>query len=685
LTIIRKVQKRRDTAANWTAANPVLLSGEEGLETDTRKTKTGNGVTAWNSLAYNVSGTGTATGSNTGDQDLSGLAVKANNLSDLASASTARTNLGLGTAAARNVGTTAGTVAAGDDSRFSGSAATPSLPTGSIGLWLADRYESGRKCIPNSASTAKVSQNLFSCPRRLFSNTNYYTKGSLTVTDDAAAGPDGTAGEASTAVSTGVGWYLSQASGGGNIPAGTYTLAIWAKSNSGSNEVFAFSKDNTVTRSSVQTATPSWQRFTYTFTLASSTNCAIILLCSSDGATNSSLQICDFELFSGSFDLGSPNGTTPAGHLYLGRNHYSTVPTVASYELDISTGGWGQVQLPADKALSAGFTYVCLAKKVAAGSAYHATLSKIQSFGHLTCSHEVSLYPQNSIGTAASYAEVAATGLWNQLDRGYMCHCQRYDGTNRDWYINGKRAHRLAGAVTTQNYRDFNFGVVNGTTLTAGMKVFACAIWDRALSDSEVKDAYDNLLSLATAASLTAVAQRLFYFEGDSISGGYSYSWPYQAGPLGKPMLGHVSAVSGSTIASMVSRASTTDSYYTSGSTLVVLIGANDLVSLGSATWLTNLRAYLVARKATGWRIVLCTPTPATTSGFNTQRALALATLRGWNGDGTVDYVIDFAADPTMGPDAAASNTSLYGDGLHPTTFGQSLLANCAVSTLNRI
>lgn len=46
------IQFRRDTAASWTAANPVLAQGEFGYETDTLKYKLGNGSTAWNSLAY---------------------------------------------------------------------------------------------------------------------------------------------------------------------------------------------------------------------------------------------------------------------------------------------------------------------------------------------------------------------------------------------------------------------------------------------------------------------------------------------------------------------------------------------------------------------------------------------------------------------------------------------------------
>jgi hypothetical protein len=51
-----RMQQRRGTAAQWTAANPVLGAGEIGFETDTNKFKIGNGSTAWTSLSYFIDG-----------------------------------------------------------------------------------------------------------------------------------------------------------------------------------------------------------------------------------------------------------------------------------------------------------------------------------------------------------------------------------------------------------------------------------------------------------------------------------------------------------------------------------------------------------------------------------------------------------------------------------------------------
>ena len=40
------------TAAEWTSTNPILLTGEIGIESDTKWSKVGDGSTAWNSLEY---------------------------------------------------------------------------------------------------------------------------------------------------------------------------------------------------------------------------------------------------------------------------------------------------------------------------------------------------------------------------------------------------------------------------------------------------------------------------------------------------------------------------------------------------------------------------------------------------------------------------------------------------------
>lgn len=56
MSTIAQIQLRTDTAVAWTTANPTLLSGEVGIESDTRKIKVGTGSTAWNVLPYFLAG-----------------------------------------------------------------------------------------------------------------------------------------------------------------------------------------------------------------------------------------------------------------------------------------------------------------------------------------------------------------------------------------------------------------------------------------------------------------------------------------------------------------------------------------------------------------------------------------------------------------------------------------------------
>ena len=52
ITLNALQKQRRDTASNWTSNNTVLLAGEWGIESDTKKFKIGDGTTAWQSLDY---------------------------------------------------------------------------------------------------------------------------------------------------------------------------------------------------------------------------------------------------------------------------------------------------------------------------------------------------------------------------------------------------------------------------------------------------------------------------------------------------------------------------------------------------------------------------------------------------------------------------------------------------------
>lgn len=117
---------------------------------------------------------------------------------------------------------------------------------------------------------------------------------------------------------------------------------------------------------------------------------------------------------------------------------------------------------------------------------------------------------------------------------------------------------------------------------------------------------------------------------------------------------------------------------------VTVLIGTNDLGASRGLTpvmWLNNLWGYVAAVKATGAKVVVGTVLPIClpqyrdyNDGHRQQRPVVNDDIRAAVGT-KIDAVFDVAADPVMGPDAAACDTTLYGDGLHPTAKGQELIA----------
>jgi hypothetical protein len=84
MSVSAQIRIRRDTAANFTSANPTLALGEIAFETDTRNFKVGDGTTAWTSLPYatNYRGNAAAPTSNTVVGNGAGAALQSGGLNN---------------------------------------------------------------------------------------------------------------------------------------------------------------------------------------------------------------------------------------------------------------------------------------------------------------------------------------------------------------------------------------------------------------------------------------------------------------------------------------------------------------------------------------------------------------------------------------------------------------------------
>jgi lysophospholipase L1-like esterase len=144
--------------------------------------------------------------------------------------------------------------------------------------------------------------------------------------------------------------------------------------------------------------------------------------------------------------------------------------------------------------------------------------------------------------------------------------------------------------------------------------------------------------------------------------------------------------VNGSTIATIIGRAATVDGNYSPGdlNLLVVEAGANNFgggVQATDEATLETLFDYCDDRRAAGWKVLLATLLPqsgtANVVNFNAARSYINPLIRAAVGT-RIDAVVDWAADPLMGAEATAANTTYFTDGLHPSNRGKAHLSMIA-------
>lgn len=563
--------------------------------------------------------------------------------------------------------------------------ASPSIPDGAIGIWYADEFQSSpRMVIPNAATVVPVSQNLLRAPRQLFNNGEFWVKNGATVTDGITS--------SRVVLATGDSFIFFYAGGHPSLPAGTYTMAIDVKRHGGTNQQFRMSFLHAGLDSSPFTATADWQRFTFTGALSAGTN-ALLFLRTIDGSTAADLDVRDAALYAGAADLGEP---ALAGHLYVGEYQYDTRPAYSSGAIDLSAdGAYGLIQFADDLALTE-CTVLTVASKVTNARTYSAALCKPNDQNTFHAGLDISKKAVANFGSGSnSYADIAISAAdgFNPNGAGFRFLAHRHDGTIATMFTNETRLLRKTGLSpsTPVSVSQFLVGAYSSVTLTGGYSISSMVLYDRALTDEEIAQAYEALSARAEqAGNAITVASRYLVAVGDSLTvdsttPSYAHLFHANASPR---CYGAVYAQSGGTLTNLISNAAVVDgvlpaSLGSNDYILSVLIGTNDLTASSDVpAFLADLAAYCDARRAAGWKVALGTLLPADRSNFNTRRNTANTTIRTWAGV-HADVIIDFAANTTIGEDGDELNTTYYSDGVHPTLAGQEIMESIYRTAIN--
>jgi lysophospholipase L1-like esterase len=248
----------------------------------------------------------------------------------------------------------------------------------------------------------------------------------------------------------------------------------------------------------------------------------------------------------------------------------------------------------------------------------------------------------------------------------------------------------LTGGST--NYTGFTVGG-DGTAQHCQMDITALLLYNKTMT------ATDQTRARGSLAVVTNIPpQRADYVvvaDGDSITHGTGSTYNQNRTFFERPLYASRSVeirnigTHGTTLAArQTNQATIWPSVYLSTARkfiVVPAIGTNDIVSngtTGAALW-TMYQSYCSYIRSLGSNVVIVAATILPRNGMsgaqNTER-LAFNALVVANWASIAGALWDGASDPIMG--AGAANTTLYGDGTHPTSLGYSYLAQGAASAV---
>lgn len=577
------------------------------------------------------------------------------------------------------------------------------MPSGAVGIWYADEYDATTKAIANRSLSAPLSANIMRAGRRQFNETYWFNKSNVTVTEASKDPGDGTS-DGSVLVGT-AGWTIRPAASQ-SLPAGDYTMVATLWTDSGTATV-GWTKNfgGGIVRENSTTVTTTRTRSVYNFTLAAPTALNVIGLCDITGATAATFNICDFELYSGTFNSSTVPRQGADGNMYLGQSAYDTRPVItAGKSVGFQSVGHGSIQMPASIDLSAGATVLYVSRKVGAGGGGYSPMIAAMNNG-------AGNWNRFSVGSAFGSTNPAfnfnATALNENgysdgiqpLNGGWATFAWRTDLSNFSMFLNSVKLMNKTQAVTAPStIRDFYCGALQApATFYSGEELFALAVYNRALTDAEVRTAISALNQRAASKSVTLEHNRFVIGFGDSLAfgvGGTPATIQYcPNAATGKKARAHTYGVGGATIPGLDAQYAKFDAGLpadTSGLTIIDVVNVltNDLVIAASDpntdAILVSLASKFDARRSLGRKLVMHTVLSrddASAGGIDSNRARANPELRLWTSSGSVapgqhvDGISDWASDATLGTDTAptVATTLFNGDKIHVTTAGYAL------------